>query len=619
MNDIKIKKQIIEKIKDSTNVLVALSNNPSVDELSAALGLTLAINKLEKHATAIFSGKIPAAIDFLEPQKTFESNVTSLQDFIIALDKEKADHLRYKVDGDMVKIFITPYRTTIDERDLEYSQGDYNVDFVIAIGVNSEDDLDTALSSHGQILSDATVASISLEEDSNLGSISWNDKNASSYSEITSALIKDMGDKELMDEQISTALLTGIVAATDRFSNAKTSSRVMTVAADLMAAGANQQLIAVQLEQANEISTNNQPASDEARPEAEAEATAIKEPEDEVGVNGELNISHEYRGDVDEVAAQVAESRQKEAVKEAESRLAEQLTGAGGHELNLPTEPLAPITEAGAYEETPIKGAAPDDSWSNSGPSMGGTLNATTEEAADAKRREAEDMKNRTILSHDSGRYLGGEPTYNNPISATVKSEDVEPEVRDIFEAAPTSRSASVTPSPSQGMTLQPMQAPAPTPAPEPATMPMITPSVLPPLPSFEQNVAPPPAAEPALPSLPPVPTLEEIDAANRMQAPSAADALSEVHAAFGTQLPGPAPAPALQGGLPALPSMPPMPDFGSLPPLPGAPAPIMEPNPFGGTLPSMPSSPLGDTLPPAPAMPELSKSDPGQFKIPGQ
>ena len=97
------------------------------------------------------------------------------------------------------------------------------------------------------------------------------------------------------------------------------------------------------------------------------------------------------------------------------------------------------------------------------------------------------------------------------------------------------------------------------------------------------------------------------------------ADALSEVHAAFGTQLPGPAPAPALQGGLPALPSMPPMPDFGSLPPLPGAPAPIMEPNPFGGTLPSMPSSPLGDTLPPAPAMPELSKSDPGQFKIPGQ
>lgn len=615
MNDIKIKKQIIEKIKDSTNVLVALSNNPSVDELSAALGLTLAINKIEKHATAIFSGKIPSAIDFLEPQKTFENSVTSLQDFIIALDKEKADHLRYKVDGSMVKIFITPYRTTIDERDLEYSQGDYNVDFVIAIGVNSEDDLDTALSSHGQILSDATVASISLEEDSSLGSINWNDKNASSYSEITSALIKDMGDKELMDEQISTALLTGIVAATDRFSNAKTSSRVMTVAADLMAAGANQQLIAVQLEQANEISTNEPPTSQEARPEAQTEALVTEKNEDEVGSNGELNISHEYRGDVDEVAEQVALNRQKEAAKEAESRLAQRLSGAGGQALNIPKEPLAPVTEAGAYEETPIKGAAPDDSWPASEPSMGGTLNATTEEAADAKRRETEDMKNRTILSHDSGRYLGGEPTYNNPISASVKSEDAEPEVRDIFEAAPTSRSASVTPL-SQGVTLKPL---ASTPSPQVSPQPMITPSALPSLPSFEQNVAPPPVAESALPSLSPTPTLEQIDAANRMQAPSAADALNEVHAAFGTQLPTPASSPAFQGGLPALPSMPPMPDFGSLPPLPGAPAPIMEPNPFGSTLPSMPSSPLGDTLPPAPAVPELGKSDPGQFKIPGQ
>ena len=615
MNDTKIKKQIIEKIKGSTNVLVALSNNPSVDELSAALGLTLAINKIEKHATAIFSGKIPPAIDFLEPEKTFESNVTSLQDFIIALDKEKADHLRYKVDGDMVKIFITPYRTTIDERDLEYSQGDYNVDFVLAIGVSSEDDLDVALSSHGQILSDATVASVSLEEDSNLGSISWNDKNASSYSEIVASLVKDLGDKELLDEQIATALLTGIVAATDRFSNAKTSSRVMTTAADLMGAGANQQLIAVQLEQANEITANDRREA-EPEPESEAAPTEVKpeKPKDQVGANGELSISHEYRGDVDEVAEQVAKNRQADAVKEAESRLAEQIGAnvAPSTSLSVPNEPLTPATEAGVYEETPLPGGGARDTWAESGPALGGTLNATTEEAADAKRREAEDMKNRTILSHDSGRYLGGEPTYNNPISAATGAEAEEPEVRDIFDVAPTGRSATITP-PSQAPTLQPLTPP------QPAPDPVVTPSALPPLPSFEQNVAPPPVAAPATPTLAPVPTLEEIDMANRAQAPSPADALNEVHAAFGTQLPEPAPTPAPQAGLPALPPMPPMPDFGSLPPLPGAPAPIMEPNPFGNTLPSVPSSPLGETLPPAPAMPEPGKSDPGQFRIPGQ
>lgn len=624
MNDTKVKKQIVEKIKDSGNVLVALSRSPSVDAMSAALGLTLAINKINKHATAVFSGEIPPAIEFLEPEKTFESTVASLQDFIIALDKEKADHLRYKVDGDMVKIFITPYRTTIDEGDLEFSQGDYNVDLVIALGVDSEDDLDAALKTHGQIISDTTVVNISLGEPGTLGEISWNDKNASSYCEMATSLVKDIGDKDILDEQIATALLTGIVAETDRFSNDRTSSRVMTAAAELMGAGANQQLIAVQLEKAEEDDSEPERKTDE--PEVEGEGPDLQDlPEDKredkpkkdkVADDGSLTISHTYEGDVDQVAEQVAKDRQNDATKEAESKLQEHLDSVVPQAVAQ--EPLAPPTEAGAYEETPLKGAVPAGAWENkSGPALGGTLNATTEEAADAKRREAEDTKNRTILSHDSGKYLGGEPTYNNPISAVGNTDNAEPEVKDIFDAAPTEHSKPVTP-PSPGVALQPL------PTPEPATStPEVTPNALPPLPSFEPSTAPPPVADPVLPTLPnmpPTPTLEEIDQANRAQVPSASDALNDVHAAFGTQLPGAAtPAPAPQGGLPALPPMPPMPDFGSLPPLPGAPAPIMEPNPFGSTQPSVPSSPLGETLPPAPNMPEPGKADPGQFRIPGQ
>ena len=128
-----VKQQIVERIKSSTNILVTVSTDPSVDELSAALGLTLLLNKLNKHATAVVSGELPPAITFLDPQKTFENSVDSLRDFIIALDKEKADHLRYKVEGDVVKIFITPYRTTISSEDLDFSQGNYNVELVIAL------------------------------------------------------------------------------------------------------------------------------------------------------------------------------------------------------------------------------------------------------------------------------------------------------------------------------------------------------------------------------------------------------------------------------------------------------------------------------------------------------
>ena len=152
MNTPGAQEKIIESIRSSETILVTVSKNPSVDELAAALGLTMQLNDMGKHATAVVSGEIPPAITFLKPEKTFNNSVDSLRDFVIALDKEKADHLRYKVEGDMVKIFITPYKTVITEKDFEYSQGDYNVQAVIALGVVNQEDLDKALESHGKIL-----------------------------------------------------------------------------------------------------------------------------------------------------------------------------------------------------------------------------------------------------------------------------------------------------------------------------------------------------------------------------------------------------------------------------------------------------------------------------------
>ncbi|MCB9823075.1 hypothetical protein H6800_02265 [Candidatus Nomurabacteria bacterium] len=249
-----VKQQVVEKVNGAKNVLVTVGSNPTVDELASALGLTFLLGKLGKHATAVFSGKTPPAIDFLDPDKTFERSVDSLRDFIIALDKEKADKLRYKVEDDVVKVFITPYKTTITEKDLQFSQGDYNVDVVIAIGISKREDLDKAIVAHGRILHDAEVLTINAsDKKSSLGSVDWSDTSASSIAEMLVSISESFGSG-LIDEQISTAFLTGIVAETNRFSNEKTSPKVMTMSAQLMAAGANQQLIASNLRQEGMIS-----------------------------------------------------------------------------------------------------------------------------------------------------------------------------------------------------------------------------------------------------------------------------------------------------------------------------------------------------------------------------
>lgn len=591
--DTKVKQQIIEKIKSSTNILVTVSRDPSVDDLSAALGLTALLNRLGKHATAIFSGAIPPAMTFLDPEKTFENSADSLRDFIIALNKEKADHLRYKVDGDVVKIFITPYRTTISGDDLEFSQGDYNVELVLALGVSNQESLDIALEAHGRILHDATVANIDAGgQASQLGSIDWRDENASSLSEMIVGISEAFKtDKPLIDEQIATALLTGIVAATDRFSNPQTTAKVMTMAAQLMAAGADQQLIAAKLEESNEIGTTPD-SSDSKTPKIsineKGEATIIEDTSIKLDdspqstlPSDDFTISHDEKATPE--APVVKDSVDDDVVQIVETNNSE--SGAS----TLPPEtstlssepPAAPIDSGSAAEESSAGSAAPtiastlppetstlapaDDRPSGRQelviePLMGGTLNATTDQAAEDARREQEDQQNKTILSHS---YLGGsEPSRSAPINGVGQPEATAKV--DIF--AQPSPSAQPTPAPTE-----PPQVPAAMPTPSPA--------------------------EPQ--------TSRDGD-----------DARYAVEAAFGNQ--GIVQPPPVD-----LPLPPPLPDFSTLPPPPPLPD-------FGAQSAPPESAPerLGDIFapepgaaPPAPLAPSTppADNDPGQFKIPGQ
>lgn len=406
MNDpnIKIKQQIVEKIKVSTNILVTVSRDPTVDDLSAAIGLTAMLNNMDKHATAIFSGAIPPAITFLEPDQVFEGTADSLRDFIIALDKEKADHLRYKIEGDVVKIFITPYRTTITGDDLEFSQGDFNVELVLALGVVNKDHLDNAIAAHGQILHDVTIATFSAgEQVSELGGMDWHDDGASSLSEMVVAISDSLKtDKSLLDKQISTALLTGIVFATDRFSNTRTTSKVMTVAAQLMAGGADQQLIAAKLSETHEINSSAQVNSIKKMSESDGaidmpiEVDKLPEPTVVPATDpGMLRISHEEDEDV------------------------------------IPPTSTLPPEDIRATAEVPItepNSTLPLEEAQE--PSLGGTLNATTDQAAEDNRRAQEDTRNKTILSHSY--LLGSEPDVSSAINSANQTANAQPNI-DIF------------------------------------------------------------------------------------------------------------------------------------------------------------------------------------------
>lgn len=352
------KQEIIAILKKANNVLVTVKKDPSVDELSAALGLTLALNKLGKHAAAVYSGQTPSTIEFLQPEETFEKTTDSLRDFIISLDKSKADKLKYKVEDDVVKIFITPYRASISENDLEFSQGDFNVEAVVALGVKEQLDLDEAIRAHGRIFHDAKVITINNSEGADLGGISWVDASASGMSELTADVARELGDN-VLDEQVATAFLTGIVASTDRFSNERTSANTMKTSAVLMAAGANQQLVATKLTVAPVVDDSPSETSDQDAPSV-ADTDAV--PDVDIAEDGSLKITHQAAPEQDR------ESKEDESTDGAqlpepvtqpkEEQPAQPDTPDNADELHLPpaTEVTPADPETNAIEERSFVG-----------------------------------------------------------------------------------------------------------------------------------------------------------------------------------------------------------------------------------------------------------------------
>jgi hypothetical protein len=477
------KQEIVEKLQSANNILVTVSSNPSVDQLAACIGLTLLLNKLDKHATAVFSGETPSTIEFLKPQETIEKNTDSLRDFIIALDKSKADKLRYKVEDKVVKIFITPYRTSLSGDDLIFSQGDFNIDVVVALGVHQQTDLDQAITTHGRILHDATVACINNTTAGDLGTVNWEDTTASSLSELVVELAQSF-DKPLLDEQVSTALLTGIVAETDRFRNEKTTATTMSISAELMKAGANQQLVAKELE--HEVTVQDHGQHDAPAEQGKADSSDDENSDQPKNDDGTLEIDHVKARVQNPLLEEQAPAPDPEDMPTLPSPVG--MSEAGDDKHDTDSEEFLPPSQT--KSRTMI----------TEEPQLGGQLTANTSDEDES-----------VDLTMDSPSTAPGNQTILERDEPAAEKEEAP-----VLPPAPQPQFSTPPPAPQwQPPILPPAPEPAPTP-PTPTLEPL--PAPLPPQPTPAPT--PPAFTPPSPPSLPPVPATTPGPTASNIDAP---------------------------------------------------------------------------------------------------
>lgn len=242
--DLTPKQQTSEAIRQADNILVVAGVNPTVDQIVAVMGLAAILRKFGKKTSAVISEQLPSKLSFLElpaPEKTMQG----LRDFILKVDvrKSEVDKLKYTVENDKLNIHITPFKGGFAPSDVTFAYGDYHFDIIIVLGVASRSRIDRLFDKTPEMLDNTPIINIDFHRiNENYGAVNLIDPNAASLCEILVALSESL-QTGLIDEPIATALLTGIMASTDRFTAQHTTAKALTVAAQLMAAGAKQQQV----------------------------------------------------------------------------------------------------------------------------------------------------------------------------------------------------------------------------------------------------------------------------------------------------------------------------------------------------------------------------------------
>lgn len=229
-------------IDKSNNILLIIPPRATDDVISSAFATYRFIKKKGKKVSLLLTEDLPERLSFLKTPKNTINSLSGLRDFVLIFNTKKNSitNLESKQENDSFVIRITPEKGSIDPRDFSFAPSDFQHDLLIILGSPSLESLGKIYHSNTDLFFEIPKINIdNKSSNENFGQVNLVDLTASSVAEICSDLLIKH-DEQNIDQEISQALLTGIIAETESFQKATTTPKAMTTAAQLMKYKADQ-------------------------------------------------------------------------------------------------------------------------------------------------------------------------------------------------------------------------------------------------------------------------------------------------------------------------------------------------------------------------------------------
>src|SRR3990170_2741488 len=251
--------QIRNVLDTASNILIISHASIDGDGLGSGLGLQMALAKLGKKVTFYSRNPVPEVFRFLPGIQGISSEFSLNKDFVIQIDttQTKVDQVRTVEEGAKLNIIVTPKNGALSKDDVKFLNGGKKFDLIFTLDTSNLEYTGLTNGPQAELFYETPIINIDHHiTNEQYGKVNFVDINATSTAELILQLIENLEEKmPLMDADMATCLLSGVIVDTGSFQNANTTPKAFEVAAKLLAAGARQQEIIKYLFKMHELST----------------------------------------------------------------------------------------------------------------------------------------------------------------------------------------------------------------------------------------------------------------------------------------------------------------------------------------------------------------------------
>ncbi|MBU1037256.1 DHH family phosphoesterase [Patescibacteria group bacterium] len=254
----KISDQVKELIEKSKKILITTKGKFSGDGLASCLALAQVLKKVNKNSEIIIENfNLPQQYSFLPNISQIKPEAIKLKKFIINLDISQTgiDELSYDINGDNLRIYLSPQRGVFTSQDLKFQTSLFAYDLIFTLDTPDLEAIGKLYDNHRDLFYQIPVVNVDNSPDNEqYGHINIVDITATATTEILYNLINKWSE-ELIDEQLATCLLAGMIKATNCFKTANVTPNALQIVSHLIDSGANRREIINNLYQTKTINT----------------------------------------------------------------------------------------------------------------------------------------------------------------------------------------------------------------------------------------------------------------------------------------------------------------------------------------------------------------------------